>query len=83
MAKKSKITGIDALFTSTDPAQEKTQNNQGKIPQHNEEKEAEEETARIDFCLPASMKEEIKIHCIQNRITMKDFIISAIRQRLT
>jgi HSP20 family molecular chaperone IbpA len=73
MAKKSKITGIEALFAATTPEPD---------TDSNEHSDDSENTVRINFELPESLKKEIKIHCIQNRISMKDFITIAIKQRL-
>lgn len=72
MAKKSRIGGIDSIFQSTEPE---------TLP---EEKKAVqgEKTSRINFDAPVSLKKRLQLYCLENDISIKDFIIQCITERL-
>lgn len=77
MAKTTKIAGIDALFSPTKETAASPQSGsktRTSAPQH--------ERARIDCELPAELKQQIKIHCVNNNLTITDFIIKAIKKQL-
>jgi hypothetical protein len=81
MAKKTKITGLDALFSPTTTPDNETAKITEKNPSPSHRDDSSKK-ARIDIELPAELKHEIKIHCANNKISITDFIISAVKQRL-
>jgi HSP20 family molecular chaperone IbpA len=82
MAKTTKIAGIDALFSPTKETAASPQSGsktRTSAPQHDNN---DNERARIDCELPAELKQQIKIHCVNNNLTITDFIIKAIKKQL-
>jgi hypothetical protein len=65
-----KNTGIDSIIQSTEP---------DTLTEFQEKKE---ETSRINFDAPVSLKQRLQIYCVQNKTSIKDFIISTILERL-
>jgi hypothetical protein len=61
-----KNTGIDSIIKKTEPE---------TLPE-------QEQTSRINFDAPASLKQRLQIYCVQNKISIKDFITGAILERL-
>jgi len=61
-----KNTGIDGIIQKTEPE---------TFPE-------QEQTSRINFDAPASLKQRLRIYCIKNKISIKDFITMAILERL-
>lgn len=73
MAKKTCVGCIDAIFQSTEPE---------TLPDPEQETNIPEETTRINFDAPASLKKRLQIYCVQNNISIKDFIINTIIKQL-
>lgn len=71
MTKKTRIGGIDEIFKSTEP----------NTPEEKKNIEIEE-TSRINFDAPETLKQRLQIYCIQNKISIKKFIINAITEQL-
>lgn len=71
MAKKSRIEGIDGIFRNTETEQ-----------RPEDIKTVAEETSRVIFECPVSLKQRLQIYCVQNKITLKEFITGAILEKL-
>jgi len=69
MTKKTRIGGIDAIFQSTEPETLPDQEQKTNIP---------EKTTRINFDAPVSFKKRVQRYCLENDISIKDFIINTI-----
>lgn len=72
MNKKTRIGGIDAIFQSTEPEAR---------PEENKPVQGEK-TSRINFDAPVSLKKRLQLYCLENDISIKDFIIQCITERL-
>ncbi|KAA6331499.1 hypothetical protein EZS27_019890 [termite gut metagenome] len=72
MAKKTRISGIDSIFQSTEP--EANPEEKKIVPK--------EKKSRINFDAPVSLKKRLQLYCLQNNISIKDFIIQCITERL-
>jgi hypothetical protein len=67
---KSRITGIDALFKNT-----------GTVSKAGSEK-PDGPLVMINFQASASLKKKINMYCIENEISMKDFLTELITTHL-
>lgn len=69
---KSRIEGMNIKKIGIDGIIQRTEST--SIP----ELQKEDQTSRINFDVTASLKERLQIHCVKNKVSLKDFITNAI-----
>jgi hypothetical protein len=70
MKDKSRITGLDAFLTSTEKRTDSINSSRN------------DPLVMINFQVPSSLKKKINIYCIENEISMKDFLTELINTKL-
>jgi hypothetical protein len=77
MTTKSRLNGLNIKNTGIDALIQKTE--EAITPQKNE---PVEKMSRINFDAPISLKKQMQIYCVQNNISIKNFLIDAITEQL-
>lgn len=78
MVTKSRIQGLNIKNTGIDGLIQRTEQEAIPVPENNRQ----EETSRINFDAPVSLKKQLQIYCVQNQLSVKNFLIDAIQEKL-